>query len=85
MRETKVLSFWVSNDSLPTNEFRTAVWEVNVYGAELVASIGDGWQPISHSIDRLTDGLMLTILVGRETLVPDSVPASLSFIDHHDE
>lgn len=76
MLETKLLTFRIGSAELPSQAGESVAVDINLYPAETLRVIGEGWTPLSHAITPVGADVLLSILVTRETVVPDFAPDS---------
>ena len=69
-RETKILTFRAPNTQPEIGGIDAL--DVNLYKAEILAAIGEGWEPVSHTLTiEETGALFGSILIQRVTEAPD--------------
>ena len=74
MLETKVLTFRASSSLLPDVEGASGALDINLYLPATVERIGEGWEPISHTLTPIGEtDVLLTVLVRREVTIPESL------------
>jgi CHASE1-domain containing sensor protein len=72
MRETRLFLFRADSSIVPADRQTLGTLNLNFTNDELVASHGEGWLPVSHTVSVLDDGdLLVSVLMDREVQLPD--------------